>query len=89
MNYPLKGDFQASSEETDLTEPINLQKSVSYDELRHKNREEFYNKKKQWYARGEQSTTRNEAPQEIPRRQEPSSNIPSMQQRNKYGDVWG
>lgn len=79
-----KGDFPVS-EDMDLTEPINLQKGVSYDELRHKNRDEFYKKNSQWYTR------------EPPVAKEPTEQVPTIssqspnrwQEKTKYGDVWG
>ncbi|EZA60440.1 hypothetical protein DMN91_010831 [Ooceraea biroi] len=86
------GDLQSSVEETDLTEPMNMQKSASYDELRHKNREEFYNRNKQWYtAREAQSASEAQYAKDeaVLGSQEPSSNAPSTQRKNEYGDVWG
>lgn len=77
------GDFSVS-EDMDLTEPINLQKGVSYDELRHKNRDEFYKKNSQWYT----PKTR-----EPPVAKEPTEQVPTTssqwQEKTKYGDVWG
>ncbi|KAL6425579.1 hypothetical protein ACFW04_009612 [Cataglyphis niger] len=80
------GDFHIS-EDTDLTEPINLQKGISYDELRHKNRDEFYKKNKQWYTprTPERSPLTNETNQQVPT----TSSPPPMQEKTKYGDVWG
>lgn len=70
-----KGDFHIS-EDTDLTEPINLQKGVTYDELRHKNRDEFYKKNMQCKAsRGS--------------REPPAARETTKQEKTKYGDVWG
>ncbi|KMQ97640.1 ocia domain-containing protein 1 [Lasius niger] len=79
-------DFHVS-EDTDLTEPVNLQKGVSYDELRHKNRDEFYKKNKQWYTprSPERPPSANETNQQVPT----ASSTPPMQQKTKYGDVWG
>ncbi|XP_029171083.1 uncharacterized protein LOC114940527 [Nylanderia fulva] len=79
-------DFQVS-EDTDLTEPINLQKGVSYDELRHQNRDEFYKKNKQWYTPRipERPPPRNETNQRVPT----ASSTPPLQEKTKYGDVWG
>ncbi|XP_018400658.1 PREDICTED: uncharacterized protein LOC108778067 [Cyphomyrmex costatus] len=80
---PDNSDF---SEDTDLSEPVNLQKGVSYEELRHNNRDEFYNKNKQWYT----PKTR-----ELPVKRETSEQVPTtssqspMQEKTKYGDVWG
>lgn len=77
-------DFHIS-EDTDLTEPINLQKGVSYDELRHKNRDEFYKKNKQWYG----PTSREPPVARETTKQAPATNKPSpMQEKTKYGDVW-
>ncbi|XP_070151713.1 OCIA domain-containing protein 1-like [Polyergus mexicanus] len=79
-------DFHVS-EDTDLTEPINLQKGISYNELRHKNRDEFYKKNKEWYTpkTPERPPLANERNQRIPT----TSGTPPMQERTKYGDVWG
>ncbi|XP_020286895.1 OCIA domain-containing protein 1-like [Pseudomyrmex gracilis] len=74
------------SEETDLTEPINLQqKGVSYDELRHKNREEFYKKNKQWYT----PKAPESSPVETKQFSAPAYSPPMQGKTNKYGDVWG
>lgn len=79
-----KGDVR--SEETDLTEPINLQqKGVSYDELRHKNREEFYKKNKQWYT----PKAPESSPVETKQFSAPAYSPPMQGKTNKYGDVWG
>ncbi|KAG5343853.1 OCAD1 protein, partial [Acromyrmex heyeri] len=81
---PDSSDFNVS-EDTDLSEPINIQKGVSYEELRHQNRDEFYKKHKSWYA----SKTR-----EFPVMKETSEQVPTtssrspMQEKTKYGDVW-
>lgn len=78
-------DFR-SSEDTDLSEPLNMQKhTTNYDELRHKNREEFYKKNRQWYTprAPERPPAANEAT-----RQAPTTNV-SSEEKNKYGDVWG
>lgn len=77
-----------TSEDTDLTEPINLQKGVSYDELRHRNRDEFYKKNKQWYTprTSERPPPTNETNQRVPTT---SSSTPPLQEKTKYGDVWG
>ncbi|XP_011866444.1 PREDICTED: OCIA domain-containing protein 1 [Vollenhovia emeryi] len=79
-------DFHVS-EDAELTEPtINLQKGVTYDELRRKNRDEFYKKSTQWRASGAPT----EPPVEKARQQVPTAdNPPSMQEKTKYGDVWG
>ncbi|XP_072749258.1 OCIA domain-containing protein 1-like [Anoplolepis gracilipes] len=78
-------DFHVS-EDTDLTEPINLQKGVSYDELRHKNRDEFYKKNKQWYTprKPERPPLTNETAQQVP-----ASSTSPIQEKTKYGDTWG
>ncbi|EFN61051.1 hypothetical protein EAG_15027 [Camponotus floridanus] len=80
-------DFQIS-EETDLPVPT-LQKDVSYDELRHKNRDEFYKKNQQWYTprTPERPPLANETNQRTPTSSH--SSTPSMQEKTKYGDVWG
>jgi len=79
-----KGDFHVS-EDTDLTEPINLQKGVSYDELRNKNRDEFYKKNKQWHApRTREPPLAKETTEQVP-----ITNRSPMQEKTKYGDVWG
>lgn len=80
-----KGDVR--SVETDLTEPINLQqRGVSYDELRQKNREEFYKKNKQWYA----PKAPESSPAETTKQFSTPADSPPIQGRlNKYGDVWG
>jgi len=78
-------DFNIS-EDTDLSEPINIQKGASYEELRHQNRDEFYKKHKQWYT----PKTR-----ELPVTKETNEQVPTissqspMQEKTKYGDVWG
>ncbi|KYN27299.1 PREDICTED: uncharacterized protein LOC108757687 [Trachymyrmex cornetzi] len=80
---PDNNDF---NEDADLSEPINIQKGVSYEELRHQNRDEFYKKHKQWYT----PKTR-----ELPETKETSEQVPTtssrspMQEKTKYGDVWG
>lgn len=66
-----------------------MQKSVSYDELRHRNRDEFYRKNKQWYTA--QRMPERSAPtsgtdnQQIP----PQTTVPPTQEKTKYGDIWG
>ncbi|XP_011636070.1 OCIA domain-containing protein 1 [Pogonomyrmex barbatus] len=78
------------SKDTDLSEPMNLQKGVNYDELRRQNRDEFYKKNKQWYT----PRTR-EPPSESYEPKEATEQIPGntksspMQEKTKYGDVWG
>lgn len=67
-----------------MTEPINLQKGVSYDELRHKNRDEFYKKNKQWYAPTREPPIARETTKQAPATDKPSP----MQEKTKYGDVW-
>ncbi|XP_011697025.1 PREDICTED: uncharacterized protein LOC105455420 [Wasmannia auropunctata] len=76
-------DFHIS-EDTDLTEPINLQKGVSYDELRQQNRDDFYKRNKQWYSpRTREPPTARETEQvPVTRSQSPT------QEKTKYGDVW-
>ncbi|XP_012221988.1 OCIA domain-containing protein 1 isoform X2 [Linepithema humile] len=76
-------DFRPS-EDTDLSEPLNMQKNISYDELRHKNREEYYKKNKQWYT---PPAERPPAANETTRRA-PTTSASSMEEKNKYGDVW-
>lgn len=73
-------------DDTDLTEPINMQrKSMSYDELRQRNREE-YNKSR--YA--PKMPERTPATSETARQQIPAATgNASRQERTKYGDVWG
>lgn len=78
-----KGDIQVS-EDTDLTESINLQKSVTYDELRQKNREEFY--KKQHAAWHKSHSSSRESP--VTREPAATDNPSPMQEKTKYGDVW-
>jgi len=76
-------DIQVS-EDTDLIEPINLQKGVSYDELRQKNREEFYKKKQAaWYK----PTSPSKEPS-VTRGPAATDNPSPMQEKTKYGDVW-
>lgn len=81
-----KGDFH-TSEETDLTEPINLQKGVTYDELRHKNRDEFYKKNVQWQA--PRTSREPPAARETTKQAPTTDDLSSMQEKTKYGDVWG
>lgn len=80
-----KGDFNIS-EDTDLSEPINRQKDVSYEELRHQNRDEFYKKNKQWYVpRTKEPPVTKETSEQVPT----TSSWSPMQEKTKYGDVWG
>lgn len=83
MYIIFEDDFRPS-EDTDLSEPLNIQKNISYDELRHKNREEFYKKNKHWYnpAAAERPPAANETT-----RRAPITSASPMQEKNKYGDV--
>ncbi|XP_011172394.2 OCIA domain-containing protein 1 [Solenopsis invicta] len=69
-------------EETDLTEPMNMQKGVSYDELRQKNRDEFYRKNYTPRTPREPPVAR-QATEQVP-----TAKSPSPQEKTKYGDVW-
>lgn len=85
MHIIFKGDLRLS-EDVDLSEPLNMQKNTtSYDELRHKNRDEFYKKNRQWYT--PKTSERPPATSETTR-QAPTRNA-SSQEKNEYGDVWG
>lgn len=77
------GDLNVS-EDMDLTEPISLQKGVSYDELRRKNRDEFYKKNMQWVAPRATPPVAKETTEQVPT----SSNPSPMQAKTKYGDLW-
>ncbi|XP_018302608.1 uncharacterized protein [Mycetomoellerius zeteki] len=82
---PDNSDFNIS-EDTDLSEPINRQKDVSYEELRHQNRDEFYKKNKQWYVpRTKEPPVTKETSEQVPT----TSSWSPMQEKTKYGDVWG
>ncbi|KAL0133162.1 hypothetical protein PUN28_000727 [Cardiocondyla obscurior] len=81
----INGSSDSYSEDTGLTESINLQKGVTYDELRQKNRDEFYKKNKQWHTpRTREPLISKETPEQDPTTYNPSP----VQKRNKYGDLW-
>ncbi|EGI60838.1 PREDICTED: uncharacterized protein LOC105150603 [Acromyrmex echinatior] len=82
---PDNSDFNVS-EDTDLSEPINIQKGVSYEELRHQNRDEFYKKHKQWYTPKTREFPVKETSEQVPTTS--TSNRSPMQEKTKYGDVW-
>ncbi|KAG5316173.1 OCAD1 protein, partial [Acromyrmex insinuator] len=82
---PDNSDFNVS-EDTDLSEPINIQKGISYEELRHQNRDEFYKKHKQWYTPKTREFPVKETSEQVPTTS--TSNRSPMQEKTKYGDVW-
>lgn len=87
MSYVYVGNIPIS-EDTDLTGAINLQKSTTYEELRHNNREEYYKKTRQYYVpQTPEKYPTTETTQQQQQQQTPAS-IP-MQAKTKYGDVWG
>ncbi|XP_014486147.1 PREDICTED: OCIA domain-containing protein 1 [Dinoponera quadriceps] len=70
------------SEDTDLTETISLPKGTTYEELRQKNREAYYQKARQYYAP--------KTPESYPATsRQQAAPTPNVQEKTKYGDVWG
>ncbi|XP_018342819.1 PREDICTED: OCIA domain-containing protein 1-like [Trachymyrmex septentrionalis] len=80
---PDNSDFNVS-EDTDLSKSINIQKEVSYEELRHQNRDEFYKKHKQYTPKTRELPVTKETSEQVPT----TSSRSPMQKETKYGDVW-
>ncbi|EFN79060.1 OCIA domain-containing protein 1 [Harpegnathos saltator] len=88
--YSSLNDSGDISEDMDLSKPLNLQQEgTTYEELRQKHREEYYNKNRQYYApKVQESYPTAKAAQQHQSQQDTPART-SIQEKTKYGDVWG